>query len=98
VIGPEHARVFSQAGWDKQRVAARLHELSTAPGAELVRGAGGILEGMPKGFANASLPKFRPGGILIVHCGGRAGLFSAIIGGWLGGERGSQPVIQEIRK
>jgi hypothetical protein len=96
VVGPEHARVFSQAGWDKQRLADRLHELLTVPGEELIRGAGGILEGMPEGLAAASLPKFRPGGLLIVHCGGRAGLFSAIIGGWLGGPRGSQPVIQEI--
>ena len=43
------------------------------------------------------LPKFRPGGLLVVHCGGRAGLFSAMIGGWANGELGSQPVMREIR-
>jgi hypothetical protein len=96
VIGPEHARVFAQAGWDKARLCARLHELLAIPGSELVRGAGGIAEGLPKSVEGATLPKFRPGGILIVHCGGRAGLFSAIIGGWVGGAQGSQPVIQEI--
>jgi hypothetical protein len=96
VVGPENARVCAPAGWNKQRLAARLQELLTISGEELIRGADGILEGMPEGLASASLPKFRPGGLLIVHCGGRAGLFSAIIGGWLGGPRGSQPVIQEI--
>jgi len=98
VIGPEHARVFAEAGWDKARLAARLHELLAIPGTELVRGAGGIAEGLPKSVEGATLPKFRPGGILIVHCGGRAGLFSAIIGGWLGGAQGSHPAIQEIAK
>jgi hypothetical protein len=96
VIGPEHARVFDDAGWDKAKLLARLHELLLIPGEELVRGAGDILEGMPEGVRNATLPKFRPGGILIVQAGGRAGLFSAIIGGWVNGEVGSQPVIQEI--
>ena len=47
-------------------------------------------------LAEATLPKFRPGGILIVYCGGGAGLFSAMIGGWVNGELGSQPVLREI--
>ena len=37
-----------EAGWDKERLAARLHELLQIPGAELVRGAGGIAEGIPE--------------------------------------------------
>ena len=56
-----------------------------------------IAEGAPEGMKGATLPKFRPGGILIVHCGGGAGLFSAMIGGWVNGELGSQPVVREIR-
>lgn len=95
-IGPEHARVFRDAGWDRAMLLARLHELLQIPGSELVRGAGGIAEGIPETLRDATLPKFRPGGILIVHCGGGAGLFSAMIGGWAGGEIGSQPVIREI--
>jgi hypothetical protein len=95
-IGPEHGRVFREAGWDRDRLAARLHELLQIPGEELIRGAGGIAEGIPEHLRGATLPKFRPGGILIVHCGGGAGLFSAIIGGWAGGHIGSQPVIREI--
>ena len=96
-IGPEHARVFSEAGWDKARIAQRLHELLTIPGSELIRGAGGMAEGLPEAMKDATLPKFRPGGILIVHCGGRAGLFSAMIGGWVNGEMGSQTVVKEIQ-
>ena len=38
------------------------------------------------------LPKFRPGGLLVVHAGGDAGLFSAIVGGWVSGDAGSAPV------
>src|SRR5690606_21776375 len=78
-VSPEHARVFREAGWDKARLVARLHELLQLPGAEIVRGAGGMAEGVPAHLAGATLPKFRPGGLLVVHCGGPAGLFSAVI-------------------
>ena len=97
VVSPEHARVFNEAGWDKARVRQELMDLLMLDGAELVRGAGGIAEGLPEGFAGATLPKFRPDGLWIVHAGGGAGLFSAIIGGWVNGETGSQPVTREIR-
>jgi len=96
-VGPEHARVFREAGWDKQQLLARLHELLMLPGSEIIRGAGGIAEGAPEHLANATLPKFRPGGLLLVHCGGGAGLFSSIIGGWANGAIGSTPVTREIR-
>jgi hypothetical protein len=96
-VGPEHARIFREAGWSKQQLADRLHELLQVPGSEFVRGAGGIAEGLPESLKDATLPKFRPGGILIVHCGGGAGLFSAMIGGWVNGEMGSQPVLREIQ-
>lgn len=96
-IGPEHSRIFRQAGWSKQRLLDRLGELLQIPGSELVRGADGIAEGLPAGVKGATLPKFLPGGLLLVHCGGGAGLFSAMIGGWVRGSLGSQPVIREIR-
>src|SRR5438128_781889 len=44
-IGPEHARVFREAGWSKPALLGRLHELLQVPGHELVRGAGGMAEG-----------------------------------------------------
>ena len=75
----------------------RLQALLQIPGKELVRGANEIAEGMPETVLELTLPKFRSGGILIAHCGGRAGLFSAIIGGWLTGSEGSQPVTREIQ-
>lgn len=96
-VGPEHARVFREAGWSREKLLGRLHELLQMPGEELVRGAGGMAEGLPESVRGATLPKFRPGGILLVHCGGGAGLFSAMIGGWANGAMGSQPVVQEIR-
>ena len=96
-IGPEHARVFRQAGWSKETVVGRLHELLQISGNELVRGAGGIAEGVPEHLRGATLPKFRPGGLRLVHCGGTAGLFSMMIGGWVSGAGGSDPVMKEIR-
>jgi hypothetical protein len=95
-VSPEHARIFREAGWSKAQLRARLLELLQLPGSELVRGAGGIAEGLPEGFAGATIPKFRPDGLLIVHCGGGAGLFSAIIAGWVNGEVGSRPVLRRI--
>ena len=95
-VGPEHSRIFREAGWSKADLVARLGELLQIPGSELVRGAGGIAEGLPESVAGAVLPKFRPGGLLVVHCGGGAGLFSAMIGGWASGAVGSEPVMREI--
>ena len=97
VIGPEHGRVFREAGWTKAHLKERLHELTLLDGAEIVRGAGGIAEGVPDAFKDTQLPKFRPDGIVIVHAGGGAGLFSTIIGGWANGETGSQPTTREIK-
>ncbi len=96
VVSPEHGRIFAQAGWDKNRLRSELEELLTMPGAELVRGVGGIDEGLPEAFADTPVPKFRPGGLQIVHAGGDAGLFSAVLDGWVGGNIGSEPVTVRI--
>ncbi|MCF8028637.1 MAG: thioredoxin family protein [Desulfobacteraceae bacterium] len=97
-VSPEHGRVFSQAGWTKADVKAKLHQLLQLPGRDLVRGAGGIAEGVPEDFIDADLPKFRPGGLDIVFAGGPAGMFSAILGGWVAtGAGGSQSVTREIK-
>ena len=50
------------------------------------------------GVAGTTVPKFRPGGLLIVHAGGGAGLFSTIIAGWANGAAGSQPVTRDRRE
>jgi hypothetical protein len=100
VISPEHGRVFGDAGWTKARLREELDALLQIPWAELVRGAGGIAEGVPQGVGGdqttATVPKFRPGGLLIVHAGGTAGRFSAIVGGWVSGSTGSAPVTRAI--
>ncbi len=96
VISPEHGRVFREAGWDRARLLAELDPLLQLSPEDLRRGSGGIDEGMPPGLDAAPLPKFRPGGLLLVHAGGTAGMFSAVIPGWVSGESGSQPVTQEL--
>jgi hypothetical protein len=98
VVSPEHARVFRDGGWSKARLREELYALLQIPGAELVRGANDIAEGLPEGVRDLTLPKFRDGGLLLVHAGGGAGLFSAIIGGWASGAIGSEPVTREVRK
>jgi hypothetical protein len=97
VVSPEHARIFRRAGWTKQRLRQEIDEVLKTHGSELIRGAQDIAEGMPETFAEVDLTKFRPGGLHIVHAGGKAGMFSAIIGGWVAsGPIGSQSVTKEI--
>ena len=96
VIGPEHARVFAEAGWDRDRLLAELHRRLEISGDDIVRGAGEMAEGLPEFARGMTLNKFRPDGILIVHAGGSAGLFSAIIGGWANGDVGSKPVTRLV--
>lgn len=98
VISPEHARIFRESGWSKQRLREELGAILTFPGAEMVKGAGGIAEGMPESVATTTVPKFRQGGLHFVHAGGTAGLFSAIIGGWVSGPAGTEPVTREVRR
>ena len=96
VVGPEHARVLADEGWGRERLLTELHARLQIHGSELVHGALGIADGVPAHLHDATLPKFRPDGILLVHAGGGAGLFSAMIGGWANGEMGSQPVTKEV--
>ncbi len=97
VMGPEHARVFADAGWDREQIVAGISAHLNRPGSDLVRGADGMAEGLPVGFADApSMPKFRPGGLMLAYAGGGAGLFSEIIGGWANGEIGSAPVTRAV--
>ena len=98
VVSPDHCRVFLEAGWSKARLREELERLLLLPADEMLVGAGGIAEGLPASLAGKTIPKFRPGGLLIVRAGGGAGLFSAIIAGWAAsGPVGSVPVTKEIR-
>lgn len=98
VISPEHMRIFRDAGWTKVRFRIELSKHLTFVGKDMVRGAHGIAEGVPEKFATATIRKFRPDGLLIVHTGGTAGMWSAVIGGWAAsGERGSSPVTVAVK-
>ena len=96
VLSPEHTARFSDAGWDRPRFMEELGKLLLVETDTILAGAGGIDEGLPEGLGGLTLPKFRPGGLLVVHAGGPAGLFSAIIGGWVNGPMGSEPTSREI--
>ena len=97
VVSPEHRRVFRQGNWSKEDLKNALYEELVTPGAELIRGANDVAEGMPARFKDKLLNKFRDDGLHIVTTGGKAGMFSAIISGWVAtGERGSQIVSQKI--
>ncbi len=97
VVSPEHRRVFREGGWSKGRLRQALFDELTVPGGELACGVGGMAEGMPDGMRDKLLSKFRDDGLHIATAGGGAGMFSAIISGWVAaGERGSQLVSQTI--
>jgi hypothetical protein len=97
VVSPEHCRVFIDGRLVEGPVARRTDACCNCPADEMVAGAGGIAEGIPAVLAGTRVPKFRPGGLLIVRAGGGAGLFSAVMAGWAAsGPVGSTPVTQEI--
>ena len=100
VVGPEHARVFGEAGWSREQLRQRLFELTTSPAGEIVRGAGGSPEGIEERWVtdpDMPVAKFAsPDRIQIVHAGGDAGLFSMVFGSWAAGEIGSAPVTEEV--
>ena len=98
VVCPEHRRVLMNSGWSKADLRNALYEELKTPGTDIIRGTNGNAEGMPVKFKEKILDKFRDGGLHIVTTGGKAGMFSAVIGGWVAsGERGSQLVSQKIR-
>ena len=82
VISPEHLRVFREAGWSKRRFIAELMDLTTVPVEDIAIGVGGMTPGMPPREPGAKVAKFRQDGLYVVHAGGIAGMFSAILDGW----------------
>jgi hypothetical protein len=99
VLSPEHYAIYREAGWDRRRLERALYEATIRPGAELVAGADGVGEGVPASRAGERVPKFHEDGLMVVRAGGKAGLFSAILPGWLAGRNKLelQPVTKEIR-
>ena len=99
VLSPEHYAIFSEGGWDRKKIEAAILAATVRPGAGLVAGAQGVGEGIPKSRASESVPKFFEEGLLVVRAGGPAGLFSAILPGWIAGRNRNelQPVTREVK-
>jgi hypothetical protein len=95
VVAPEHAAIFGRAGWDKSRLRDELLERLTLPAPEMARGAGGIAEGLLKPV-DGSVSKFASDGLWFVHAGASAGMYSAIVAGWVNGSAGSQMTTVEV--
>jgi hypothetical protein len=100
LVGPEHGRLFAEAGWSRAHVQERLHALTHAPAGALVRGAGGVPEGIEaRWVTDPEMPVAKFAGaerILLAYAGGDAGLFSMVFGGWVSGEVGSAPVSRSV--
>ena len=99
VLSPEHYAIFLEAGWDRKRIEKEILAATVRPGKDLVAGANGVGEGIPAAQANEAVPKFYEDALLIVRAGGPAGLFSAILPGWIAGRNRHelQPVTKEIK-
>lgn len=100
VLSPEHWRIYKEAGWHRKRIERALFEATIRPGSEIAAGLDGIGEGVPPSRATEAVPKFHEDGLLVVRAGGPAGLFSAILPGWLAGRNPLelQPVTKEVRE
>ena len=100
VLSPEHYRIYREAGWDRRRIERALYEATIRPGKEILAGLDGVGEGVPQARADEAVPKFHEDGLLVVRAGGAAGLFSAILPGWLAGRNRLelQPVTKEVRE
>ncbi len=97
VVCPEHRRVLKEGGWSKETLRQALYDELMTPGSELLCGVDGMAEGMPEKLKDKLLNKFRDDGLHIVTTGGTAGMFSAIISGWVAsGDKGSQLVSKQI--
>jgi hypothetical protein len=99
IVSPEHGRVFDQAGWSKAQATAALHEHLQVAAKDLGMGTDDSEAARPANADDTVRPKFRPGGLQLIRAGGDAGMFSAIIPGWLmKGALGTDPVTKEIKK
>src|SRR5688572_6971376 len=99
VLSPEHYAIYKEARWDRKRIERALYEATIRPGSEIVAGKDGIGEGIPASRAGEMVPKFHEDGLMVVRAGGKAGLFSAILPGWLAGRNRAelQLVTKEVK-
>ncbi len=99
VLSAEHYAIYREAGWDRRRIERALYEATIRPGREILAGLDGVGEGVPASRADEMVPKFHEDGLMVVRAGGKAGLFSAILPGWLAGRNRLelQPVTKEVK-
>ena len=99
VLSPEHYAIFQESAWGRSEIEAAIMAGTERDGEDIVAGAHGVGEGMGKDHLGKKWPKFWPeNSLLVVRGGGQAGLFSAIISGWIGGRNRDvvRPVSKEI--
>jgi hypothetical protein len=96
-IAREHAIVFYDAGWSKDRVKEELLGLLKIPVREVVSGRAGLtgLTDEEKSDPDNLVPKFKNGTFNIIRAGGSAGKYTAIIPS-IGGRGSIEPVTREI--
>ncbi len=98
VVCPEHERTYMEGGWDKARVHKELMARMAVPADDVLRGLGGMAEGVKPEMAGKTVSKLLPNGLMIVRAGGGAGKFSGIIAGWTPGTpESSRPVTKEVK-
>ncbi len=97
LVSPEHAQVFYDAGWSKQRVKDELYARLKLRRDEILEGRQGIGSMKPEDLTdpNRLFPKFRTGSLNLARAGGSAGKYSAIISGL--GSITINPCIKEVR-
>ncbi|MCI0548021.1 MAG: hypothetical protein L0027_12155 [Candidatus Rokubacteria bacterium] len=103
VVGPEHARTFTDGGWSKHDLRRFLHESIRLP-YRLLEPSEESGEGTNLRFGKTGppdpdhlVPKFPSvSEIHVVVAGGTAGRFSMAVPGWLGTRNGSSPVTVAI--
>jgi hypothetical protein len=103
VLCPEHVKTIHRDGWTKEQVRQFLFDHTGVPVARFAAADGG--EGTQHAATYAEIDidgercyrKFTsPSAIHIVVAGGTAGKFSAVIGSWSTGPRGSQMVSHAV--
>ena len=90
VMAPDHQRLYREAGWSKAKFKAEIDRLTTVDADRVLAGLDGMQPGAAASTKGTRIKKFRPGGFNVVHAGGKAGLFSAILPGWSPGSVNSQ--------
>lgn len=96
-VAREHAIVFYDAGWSKERVKEELLGLLKIPVREVAPGRAGLmgLSDEEKSNPDNLVPKFKNGSFNIIRAGGNAGKYSAVIPS-IGGKGSIEPVTREI--